>query len=254
MATTQLQMVNRLLRRLREDTVTGTTDNTYSQLLAEIVADCYEEVLDEHKWEGLKHLVHVDISAGTVEYRLDAKVNNGGNIRNSDGRVPTVDSELLFFNGDMPEVYMYDDDNDDSPSPLTFLSPEAFRYQKSLDRDSTETEPYYFTIFRKADATNGRRLFMEIYPSPTASRVIELMFWTKPARLASDGTTDNVNFLIPERPVFQLAYMYALNERGEELGEPGNLAERRYIESLAAETEKEIDAYIRADRYEWRRD
>ena len=254
MATTQLQMVNRLLRRLREDTVTATTDNSYATLLAEIVADSYEEVLDEHKWESLKHRVHVDVASGTSKYRLDAKVSGGGNIRNSDVRTPSVDSELLFLNGDQPEVYVYDDDNDDSPTPIYFLTPEAFRQQQALDRDNTQDDPDYFTIYREADATNKRRLYMELYPEPTASRVIELMFWTKPARLASDGTTDNTEFLIPERCVFQLAYMYALNERGEELGEPGNLAERRYFESLAAEIEKEIDVYTRGDRYEWRRD
>ena len=37
---THLELVNRVLRRLREDTVTGITDNDYSELIAEFVAVC----------------------------------------------------------------------------------------------------------------------------------------------------------------------------------------------------------------------
>lgn len=251
---TQLELVNRLLRRLREDSVTGTTDNNYARLLAEIVADSYEEVAsDDHMWEAFKHRTHVDITAGTNKYELTRTVANGGNVRNSDGRVPKTSSELQWINGDCPEAWLYESDSDDEPDVLIFLTPEAFRRIKGLDRDDTEDDPIYFTVYPEFDGTN-ERLYLELFPEPAATRVVELYFWTIPDRLKSDGTTDGDTILGPERVVYQLAMMYALNERGEELGEPGNLAERRYIKAMRAAIEKDIDSGGRGDRYEWRRD
>lgn len=251
---THIQLVNKVLRRLREDTVNNITDSDYAELIGELVSDSYDQVLDAHDWEGLKHRTTVLLVDGQSRYRLDAKVSGGGDVRNSDARTPTVDSELQFLDG-MAQAWVYDNDADDDPNTvLVWTTPEQFNAMKALDRTNTEDDPVYFTIYREADATNGRRLYMELYPEPDASRVVELEFWTRPASLAVDGTTDDTVILIPDRPVFQLALMYAYNERGEEIGEPGNLAERRFIDALAAAIEKEIRPYERADRYDWRRD
>ena len=39
MARTQLQIINRVLTRLREDTVTSSMDNAYATLISEFVVD-----------------------------------------------------------------------------------------------------------------------------------------------------------------------------------------------------------------------
>ncbi|MGH3055164.1 MAG: hypothetical protein ACRDL7_09330, partial [Gaiellaceae bacterium] len=107
---------------------------------------------------------------------------------------------------------------------------------------------------RANDGVDQTRLYLRLYPAPTAADVIELQLWTPAPVLLQDGTTDDVNILIPDRPVFQLALMYALNERGEEIGEPGNLAEQRWLSALAVAREKDIASAQRGDRYDWRRD
>lgn len=249
---THLEMVNKILRRLREDEVNASTENTDSIVVAEIVADAVQMVGEAFDWERLKHRTIVDVSDGTAKYRLDAIVSNGGNVRNSDVRLPVDDSELQWM-GKMPQAWLYDDDNDDETDHLVFLSPEAFREVKARDRDDTEDDPIYFTIYPESDATNGTRLFLEFYPEPDAARVFEAIFWTPQAELEADGTTDNTEILVPNRPAFQIAMMYAINERGEELGEPGNMAEERANQILAVAIEKEIRQYGRAGRYDWSR-
>jgi hypothetical protein len=84
--------------------------------------------------------------------------------------------------------------------------------------------------------------------------MMEIIFWTPAPQLAVDGTTDATEVLLPDRPIFLLALMTALNERGEEIGEPGNLAERKFVNALSAAIERDIQAAGKAERYEWRRD
>jgi hypothetical protein len=60
--------------------------------------------------------------------------------------------------------------------------------------------------------------------------------------------------LIPDRPIYELALIYAYNERGEELGEPGSEAYRRYERALGTAIEDDVNLDERADKFEWRRD
>lgn len=251
---TQLVLMNRILRRLREEQVTASTNNEYAQLVAEFVADAYEEIVDEHLWEGLRHVTKVDIVAGTSQYVLDAKVADGGNVRDSDIRVPKECSQLQFIDEDIPQVWLFDDDNDDEPHIMHYLTPEAMRVMQRRDRDNTDAYPYFFAIYNENDATRGRRLLMDVYPEPTAARVMELVFWTKPDLLAADGTTDNVSLLLPERPIYLRALMTAQQERGEELGETQSVQFQKYEEALARAIEGDIAEAQRGGRFEWRRD
>jgi hypothetical protein len=175
-------------------------------------------------------------------------------VRDSDARLPRLDSELQFINGDTPEAWYYENDSDDTPEWLLWLSPEGLRHLKGMDRFLEQDVGRYFTIYPRAEEDGTERLYMELWPTPTDAGVIEMMLWTRPDALEADGTTDDQSLIIPDRPVYQLALMYAINERGEELGEPGNLSERRYINALGAAIEKDINSYQRADRYDWRRD
>ena len=253
---TQLEVVNRILVRLREDKIVSTNVSTYAGLVAEFVADSYAEVVDEHSWESLKHKISVDVLVAQVKYDLTRSIAGGGDERNSTPRVCSTDSELQFLS-DIAQVWMYDSDTDDTYQTLVFVTPEEFRAVKNTDREEKQDDPYYMTLYTEVDTTVSpavSRLYMEVYPEPLQPHVVELVFCTKPADLENDGTTDTIELLIPYRPVYHHALMTAYNERGEEIGEPGNLAERRYITSIGAAIEKDIGAYQYANRNDWRRD
>lgn len=251
MATTHLQLVNRILARLREDQVVSASDNDYAELVAEFVADAYEEVNEEHFWEVFKHRLIVDLEIGTRKYDLTRTVANGGGIRNSTG-VAKDDTELTWIDHDTPEVERYDSDSDDQTDAMMYVSPEQLRAMKAMDRDETNVDPTHFTVYQE-NTSGTTRLYLEVYPIPAEASVMEVIVWTKPDRLTSTGSTDATNILSPVRPVYQLALMYALNERGEEMGEPGNVAERRYVNALGAAIEKDIGPAQRGGRYDWRR-
>ena len=253
---TQLDIVNRVLVRLREDKVAASNVSEYAGLVAEFVADSYAEVVDDHSWESLKHKVKVDVLPAQVKYDLTRDIANSGDVRNGTPRLCSTDSELQFLS-DIPQVWLFDDDVDDTYKGMAFVTPEAFRAVKNIDRDEAQVDPYYMTLYTEVDTTvvpAVSRLYMEIYPEPLEARVIELIFWTKPADLENDGTTDAIELLVPHRPVYHHALMTAYNERGEEIGEPGNLAERRYVASIGVAVEKDIGVYQFADRNDWGRD
>ena len=254
MAQTHLELVNRILRRLREDTVTSIDDNDYALLIAGFVADAYDEVLDTHPWEACKHQVVITLVQAQDTYNLSKLIADGGAIP-ADTRLVKEDSELQFLDKDIPQAFIYEAPSDTGGFTPQFVYPEQLRFLRSRDRNEDEDLPSFFTVYPSNVDGEGNML-LEVYPSPSDSTTVtlELWFWTKPDSLEVASTSNGTRLLIPDRPVFELALMYAMNERGEEMGEPGNLAERRYAAALYTAIEKEMQAYARADAYDWRRD
>ena len=147
---------------------------------------------------------------------------------------------------------MYADDAAVYPYPINFVEPGLFADIEGSLRANTAADPWYCTIRRQTSGSTSR-LFLQIYPIPTVARVFEMDFITYPTLWQSDGTTDAVEILIPERPVYLYALMTALNERGEEIGEPGNLAERNFNIALGVAVEKDMNIEQRGDKYDWER-
>lgn len=250
---TLLQTVNRVLRRLREDQVTDTDLNEYTELITEFVIEGYEEVLDAHMWEAFKHEIKVNVADGTSKYDISRIESNSGNV--DDSYTPcTIDSELQWTDQNVPMVAVYDSDSDyQDNGGLRYVDPDLFRQVKRMDTSETNTELTYFTIYPESNGT-VTRLYLEFYPEPDAARKFYATFWTPPADLTNDGASDAQDLLIPERPVRLWALMMALNERGEEIGEPGNLAEQNYYRALGAAIDRDMNAAQRANKYDWRRD
>lgn len=251
---TLLSVTNKILRRLREDQVTETYANAYALLVADFVAEAYEDVAEEHDWAALYHEIIVDLVASQTVYDLSSTVALGGDLRNGVARACKPDSFLEYDDEDqVPSIRLYDDANDDSGMPLLVVSPGQLNALKSLDRDDTDDDPVYAAFY--PDST-GQELRMEVWPSPTTARELRARFHTKPDDMTidSNGTDDATTIIVPDRPVYALALMHAYNERGEELGEPGNIAERRYITALEKAMEADIEQRARSGRYDWRRD
>jgi hypothetical protein len=111
--------------------------------------------------------------------------------------------------------------------------------------------PIFFSV-RKNITHDG--VLMTVHPVPDRVVTITSVFWTPQEPMEIDGSDDATDFVVPWEPVFAYAYMMALNERGEEMGEAGHLAERRYLAALGAAIEQEISYLGMGDVYEFRRD
>ena len=87
---TYLNLVNNVMKRLREAEVTTVTQNTYSTMMGEFVNDAKEFVEDAWDWSGLRKTITVTTSADDYTYTLTGSgikdklldaINNTDNLR-----------------------------------------------------------------------------------------------------------------------------------------------------------------------------
>lgn len=242
---TLLQVVNQILRRLRESTVTDLSSE-YSRLIAEFVAEIHQEVATIHDWTSGYREVVFDCEADQATYDLSDTVDGTGDVI-SGGDVTNENSE--------PDAqfaaYIYRDDSATEPlARLPILSPSIFRAMRNEDRDNSN-QPCYVDLRMKEDYSGYEA---ELYPIPNSAYRIRVPMWIAESELATDGTDNNTTIKLPTRPIRLGALLLALNERGEEIGEPGNMAEQRYYNALDAAVDADMKARQLTNRYDWYRD
>ena len=242
---TQLDIVNNLLVRLRESTVAATTDNSYATLLAAIVADAYEEVQEEWNWSWLDQEAFMVFPTDSTWEVLASGVAGFGYLYG-----PEHEFQLSREKG-RARVQIFDlsptDPNFDQEQgrTLTEMTHQDLVEERRRTGALTNDWPTHFSIVR--DLSNGDWQ-VHLLQKTTREMYLQFQYTLDPEELAADGSTDSVEILVPHRPVQELAMMYALNERGEEMGEPGNLAERRYLRALATAKEADLKAGEHADK------
>lgn len=239
---TLLAITNKVLKRLREDTVADLTD-PYAALIASYVADIAAEVGESFAWEVFNDW-HTTTLTSAGEYTLAAGTGYG--------LIPNNKSTLLFMPNGQPQCWLYDGLSDNTGQVLTYVDPTEMQRLRSADWGSRAASPTWFTIEPEADGDTVR---LVIHPYPNAAAVgklVDLRLNTPQPEL--DPATDaNTDLILPERLLRLGALYLALNERGEEVGEAGSIAERRYLNALAAAIENEIRARERTGVYDWRR-
>lgn len=246
---TFLQLVNRVLRRLRESTVAASNESDYSRLVADFVADIHQEVCESDDWASFEHTINLPVVAAQREYNLGALTTASGDVVAPD-RV-TTDQSILLGEANAPQAWLYDDANDVTGQPLTRLSNEALESKYRLDTSQTEADPVFFSLLQHDD---NEGYILRLWPTPSASRILRIRFYTPEPELATDSTDDATVIRAPVRPIFLGALAMCLNERGEEIGEPGNVAERRYLEALVSARETNAERKGRTNSYEFYRD
>lgn len=248
---TQLTLVNNVLRRLREDEVASVADNAYAQLIAMWLNDGIREVNDAYAWRALSHELNITIDVGVTEYDLGTNEMGGGDVPDSE-RVTTHESILEFDGHNRPLANMFDDASDTYSKARMILMSEEARYRRQQwDRIQENIRPNWFSLSVNEAGTG---MVMTLWPIPNKSNHLRVAFHTPQTELAIDGSDDATNVIIPRAPVEAYVNMIAANERGEEIGEPGNLLERRYMNVLGAAIEVEAHQDIRLNLWESSRD
>ena len=69
---TYLQLVNAVLRRLREEQAGTVNESDYTQMIGDFVNDAKRQVEDAWDWSALRQDIDVLTVAGVNEYHLDA--------------------------------------------------------------------------------------------------------------------------------------------------------------------------------------
>jgi len=244
---TLLQLVNRVLRRLREDEVDVLTAD-YTTLIVDFLSEIHAEVLDYHDWSSMDYTVKVAAVASQEEYDLSATVADGGNVAN--GYTPTTVKSILRYVEGVPLVHWFDSVSATQGVLIPQISWDKYLALYNSDTSQEAVQPTVFALRQDGD---GFRL--ALWPTPDASTgLVCLRFHTPETVLSSESSTTATTVLAPERPLVLGALYLALNERGEELGEPGNIAEKRYTDALEAAAEADKMNQARTNKFEFYRD
>ncbi len=67
---TYLELINGVLRRLRENTVATATETDYSRLIGDLVNDAKKTVEKSWEWSALRNTVTLNTVSGTYTYAL----------------------------------------------------------------------------------------------------------------------------------------------------------------------------------------
>ena len=177
---TYLELVNNVLKRLREDTVATVDENDYSSLIGVFVNDARILAEDAWQWSSLKTTETFDTVVGQSSYALT-------------GIDPRSEVLCVLDTAERRE--------------LKYQPSRQFRLER-LVTDAPNADPMYYT-FNDTDANGDMEI--EITPNPDSVRTIDVDVVKRTAQL----TADSDKLVIPANPVQQLAYAMAIQERGE---------------------------------------
>ncbi len=214
---TWLSLTNDVLKLLRETTVASVSTTSYSSLIGLFVNEAKEEVEDAWNWSALRSTINVSMVVAQRNY-----VVTGTSYRTKILSVYNTTSKWRM------NVWQNNQYLDNLLSITTAAS----------------SSPYDMDVVG-SDATTGS-LIIRVNPLPTATD--NLRFFTVNPTAEFDADADTLS--IPKRPVIQLAYLKAINERGEDSGRASEIQEKIYKNTLATAIAQ--DAAFFEDETTWR--
>lgn len=195
---TYLELVNSVLRRLRETEVSAVSDNAYSKMIGEFVNDAKRTVEDAYNWNALYNTVTVSTVDNTSTYSL-----TGAGQRFK--LVDAINDTSNWFLGEQTKAW--------------------FDNQFLVDSPVKGSPAQY--IFQGVDSNGDTKVKLFPVPDNTYSLVFNLVL--PQATLTSSADVIKV----PYEPVLFLAYAKALAERGEDGGLASSEAAQMYRQSLS---------------------
>lgn len=181
---TYLELVNDVLVRLREQTVTTVSLTTYSTLIGKFVNDAKRQIEDAYDWNALGTEVDITTSAGVYEYALTGA-----------GQKFRVSSEPL---------------NTTSNVVVQNITVGEMRRKQNFQPLITAIPTQY--CFEGVDGNGDAKVLL--WGRPDGVYTIKFFLTVPQAALSSDSTS----VLVPDVLVAQNAYARALVERGEDGG------------------------------------
>ena len=195
---TYLELVNDVLVRLRETTVSSVSETSYSSLIGKFVNDAKRQVEDAYAWNVLGTTITLSTVADTYQYSLTGA---GQKFQVTD--VLNVTSNLGMKNIDFASMNR----KQNFSTPVSGIPSEY--------------------AFDGVDGSYDTKV--TIYPRPDGVYSIPFSLTVPQATLASDATVISV----PDVLVAQNAYARALVERGEDGGLTSSEAYQLYKSMLS---------------------
>lgn len=212
MSTQYLTLVNSVLRRLREEEVSGVTNTTYSKMVGDFVNDAKRQVEDAHEWSALRTTIVVPTVVDTTSYSLT---------------------------GAGERVKIYSAINDTSNFFMRYETPNWFNNANYISGVVSGTPDSY--TFDGIDSSGDTKI--NVFPKPDAVYSLRFDLIAREAELSSDADTTK----LPSSPIMHLAIAYLTRERGETGGTSAqdyfSIAESALSDAIA------LDAYKNPEEF-----
>ncbi len=200
---TYAQLVNAVLRRLRENSVSVYNESSYSTLIGDFINQIKKEVEDSWDWSQLRQTVTFTTVANDNNYTMDGTTSD-----------IAMGERFKIFN-------IIDDDNDTEVYPVDY----AWLKKYNLQGTQQTSQPYRYML---DGATNGNPN-IQLFPIPDAAYPLYIH-----AKIPqNDFVSDSEVLKVPHLPVILGAYSLALSERGEEGSVNPALAQEMYHTTLS---------------------
>lgn len=209
-----IQLVNSVLRRLRETEVSSVADNAYSKMIGEFVNDAKRQVEDAYAWNALSDTLSAVTATDIFNYVL---VGSGQRFRIIDVINDTDDFFLKY----------------QTTSEMNRLF---------LMTSSEKGSPAYYN-FNGVDANGDTQV--DLYPIPNGVYNVRFNIIRPQLPLATDAD----RLLVPHEPVIFNACARAFAERGEDGGIASSEMYALYNQSLADAIAIESGRYL--EEGEW---
>ena len=180
---TYLELVNDVLIRLRETTVSTVTETSYSTLIGKFVNDAKRQIEDAFSWNVLGTTITVTTASSTASYVLTG----------AGQKFQVMDVINTTSNVGLTNISFVDMNRKLNFTPLVNSIPTEF-------------------AFDGVNASYDTKV--NLFPIPDGVYTIKFALTVPQATLASDATV----VLVPDVLVVQNAYSRALIERGEDGG------------------------------------
>ena len=177
---TYLNIMNNVLRRLREEEVTDVAETIYAKMVGDFINDAKTIVEEAADWSALRTTISIATVASDNQYSL---TDCGDNAK--------VMSAL----------------NDTANCYLSYQTKDWFNEQLYLN-EIIDGSPRYYT-FDGLDASGDTQVLVS--PRPDGVETLRFDVIKRQAELTSNAD----NLLVPEKPVIHLAVALLSRERGE---------------------------------------
>lgn len=211
---TYIELVNKVLKKLRETEVSAVTESTYSKLIGEFVNEAKEEVEDSWDWSALRQDVTITTSAATSRYVVTGLGQ----------RFDILQALNITQDGLISRV------------------PYAWIRRQLLLGTVAEGNVGYYNV-NGVDSNDDP--YIDVYPVPNSVETLTFNAVVRQAELATDTT----ELLIPDSPVILGAYYRAVKERGEDQGDGSGQAAADYAKVWNAAIAR--DVALQEEETEW---
>ena len=195
---TYLEIVNSVLRKLREDTVATVSENALSQLIGSLVNITKTEVENSWKWNALRYTTIVNTVNGTFRY-------------------------VLSGSGSSPLILDVWNDTDD----WRIRKANAHYLNSLFVQDNVQTGSP--TLYGVNGVSTDGDLQIDLHPIPDGVYSLDFNMVLNQADLSADNDV----LLVPSNVVDLGAWALAISERGEDGGASYNEIDEKYRNALS---------------------